>query len=188
MRKIIQFKKGKLIGALLVLIAVFVFSSAVFAYPGADYVSVPNVKQQYSNWCWAGVSNSILTYYGKSVSQCTFVTYVKGSCVNVGATVTESQTGLSHWGVSSTRTNTSLAYSTIITEIYNYNRPIFAAWEWYSGGGHALLIKGYDITDDYVSYMDPWDGYTHTMTYSQFLGGPSYDHKWYDSLYHMPAK
>lgn len=151
-------------------------------------VSINGTTQEKSNWCWAASSQSILRYFGTSVTQTQFVNYVKNStrAPNLTASDAEAKSGLSHWRVSSTQTTSYLPFSTIISEIYTYNRPIYAGWSWTSGGGHALVLDGYeDDTTDYVEYMDPGDGGFHMATYSWFKGGSSYDHVWDGTLYQM---
>jgi len=64
-------------------------------------LSVPNILQERSNWCWAGTSVSVLNYFGKTPSQDQYVRYVKGGSYNNPATSREIQYGLSGYGVSS---------------------------------------------------------------------------------------
>lgn len=180
-------KKGIISGAL-ALVLTMLFTAQVFAYPLTDAVSINGVTQEKTNWCWAACSQSILSYFGTSVTQTAFVNYVKNSTTapNLTATDAEAKSGLSHWGVSSTQTTSYLSFSTIISEIYNNNRPIYAGWSWTAGGGHALVLDGYDDdTTDYVEYMNPGDGGFHQATYTWFKGGSSYDHVWDGTLYKM---
>ncbi|WP_270168249.1 papain-like cysteine protease family protein [Paenibacillus sp. SYP-B4298] len=172
------------------LITVFVFTFfTMFAAQafGAGLSGYPEVKQDKTNWCWAGVSISVLEWYGKSVTQCNFVKKVKGtgSCNNDSASVTEAQNGMYEYGVSANYYNGSLSYSTLKTKI-DGNMPIYVSWKWNSSAdtGHAVVIYGYnEYTSngtyyDYVYYMDPWEGVKTFLKYSEFKGGSSYDRTW----------
>ncbi|NGQ96295.1 hypothetical protein G3578_14105 [Brevibacillus sp. SYP-B805] len=176
-------KKLNLLSVLSVL-ASLSFASHAFASPAVYSIGVSEELQQEDEWCWAAASVSILDYFGESVDQDEVVEYVKGDVINEGATDSEVQDGLEHWGVDSTRTTSYLSFSTIKSEIYNYERPIYAGWTWDTGGGHAVVLDGYDDdTTDYVEYMDPWDGDHKSSTYNWFKS--SSDHVWDGTLYKM---
>ncbi|WKV10392.1 C39 family peptidase [Thermoanaerobacterium sp. CMT5567-10] len=53
--------------------------------------------------------------------------------------------------------------------------------QWTTEGGHAMVIKGYDTSTNYVIYNDPWDGYGHGATYSYDVSNSSW--YWTDSLF-----
>lgn len=153
------------------------------AYPATYSVSVPKEKQEKTLWCWAASSVSILENLGTNTTQSDFCTVVKGKITNKAANDSEAQDGLSHYGYSSKLTTSYLSFNTIRLEIYNYERPIYMGWSWNSGGGHALVIDGYDMSsEDYVSYMDPHDGAYHYGTYD-WVKGNSSNHVWDGTLY-----
>jgi hypothetical protein len=165
---------------LTMVLIVALIASTVQAYPVYDSINIGHQVQSQSNWCWAACASTILDYYSISVSQSAFVTYVKGSPINVQASELDVKNGLAHWNVYSAVTTTSMPFSGVMSEIYS-SRPIFAAWSWLGGGsgGHAVLIDGYsDETTDYVDYMDPADGNYYFTTYTWFVGGSGYDHVW----------
>lgn len=137
---------------------------------------------------WAATGECILDYFGESVSQTEFAAFVKDEDPppNEAATDSEVKNGLNHWGGSGTLKTSYLSFSSIMSEIYSNERPIYAGWSWSSGGGHAVVLDGYDDdTTDYVEYMDPDDGAFHQSTYSWFKGGSSYNHVWDGTIYQM---
>jgi len=160
------------------------FSAEAFAAPVT--IGLPAKKQEQSNWCWAGSSQAVLGYYGKSVTQTAFVTRVKGSAVNQTATFPETRYGLEGWGKTGTYVN-GLAFSTLASEIGTYRRPVMAGWFWNDGGGHMVVAYGTDSANQFVYYMDPWYGSYYYASYSWFKGGAgtSSDHDWAESLYQI---
>jgi len=160
----------------------FLFSSEVIinAYPTSSTISVPNVQQEYTNWCWAASSVSSLRYLGTTVSQSAFVTYVKGSATNVTGSCSDVRNGLSHYGASSTYKNGKLSFSDIRYQIYTNRKPAIAGL---SGAaiGHMVVIRGYnqDTTGNYVIYMDPASGSSKTKLYSSFSTN------WVETVYYI---
>src|SRR5512136_209086 len=54
------------------------FSPSIFPCMAAGQVlDVPLVYQEQNQWCWAGVSSSILRYYGHPQEQCTIAEYTR---------------------------------------------------------------------------------------------------------------
>jgi len=166
-----------------ILLVVFGLSTSAHAYSMEDCLVVDAQTQERSNWCWAANASSILDYYSLSVSQSSFVTYIKGGAVNLPASPQEVRNGLAHWGVSSVLSSTYLSFDGIRAEINSYSRPIYSNWKWASGGGHAVLIDGYGTNSgNCVDYMDPQDGAFHYTGYTWFVGGAGFDHTWDQTL------
>ncbi|MGH0590559.1 papain-like cysteine protease family protein [Bacillus mycoides] len=132
-------------------------------------LSVPNTKQQQSNWCWAGTSVSVLSYFGEHTTQQQFVKYVKGGIYNYPATSREIQNGLSSFDLISTISRGTHSYEWFKNQI-NSNKPMITLINWKNGGniGHFLVLDGYFKGGNgtgYATYMDPWygDHYTHNF-------------------------
>ena len=132
-------------------------------------LNVPNIKQQQSNWCWAGTSVSVLNYLGQPTTQQQFVGYVKGGLYNYPATSREIQNGLNYFGLTSTINRGTLSYDGFRSQI-NSNKPMITLINWKNGGniGHFLVLDGYfkGINNmNYITYMDPWygDHYQHNF-------------------------
>ncbi|MBE0342773.1 hypothetical protein E4V51_19060 [Paenibacillus sp. 28ISP30-2] len=165
-------------------------SSSYAAFSGLRTLGAYASVQERDSWCWAAVSQGILRYYDKSVTQANFVRTVKGSVINEGASDQEAKRGLSAYGLNSTLASSSISYSSIITQIVDYSRPIYAGWSWSNGGGHAVLIKGIQnshLTDnvDWVFYVDPLDATTNKASYSWVKGSNSVGHVWDGTLYNI---
>lgn len=179
--------KKRIASIIITLILIVSFTIQSFAYPISLSLNVAEMIQADDTWCWAASSCSILDYFGISVTQIEFVETVKGSIVFAGAPYWEVSSGLEHYGIQNSLYNSYLPFSTIITETYNYSRPIYAGLKWnYDDGGHAVVIDGYsDGSIDYVYYMDPWDGDHYGKTYTDFKGGINYSYTWSDGIYRM---
>ncbi len=161
----------------------------------ADVLAVPEVFQEQTQWCWAGVSRAVLLYYGSDVAECTIAEYTRtvatwhdfGSvdcCVdpsqgcnywNYNAGVTGSiQDILTHWGVSNSGRLRALTQAEVGSEVSAW-RPFIIRWAWSSGGGH--FVVGHGIEGDDLYYMNPWFGEGLKVgTYSWVVSGDS--HTW----------
>ena len=152
-----------------------------FSDTQADLLAVPEVEQEESQWCWAGVSQSILRYYGNAVTQCEIAEYARSSrpeyygtvdcCVDStqGCNQPNGMTGpgtiediLIHFGgIDSQFVSGVLSSDDCATEIANY-LPFNIRWGWTSGGGHFVVGHGIELSDvggDHTFYyMDPWYG------------------------------
>jgi hypothetical protein len=75
------------------------YSQSAFAYVEYKLLSVPAIKQEQSNWCWAAVTEMIADFLGANATQTDIVKYVKGSVVNETGTVYDMQKGLSKYNI-----------------------------------------------------------------------------------------
>ncbi|HFJ9426503.1 papain-like cysteine protease family protein [Bacillus cereus] len=152
-------------------------------------LSVPNILQERSNWCWAGTSVSVLNYFGKTPSQDQYVRYVKGGSYNNPATSREIQYGLSGYGVSSAISSGAKSYDWFKRQI-NSNQPMIALIMWQNGAniGHFLVLDGfYKGTNgtDYITYMDPWYGDHYNHNFSTFHNNNNF--WWSETVYNIHA-
>ena len=162
---------------------VFVFTRPVMVHasPSTYKISIPNVQQEKTKWCWAASSVSCLTFSGiTGVSQTAFVIYVKGSNVNQLATFTEVKSGLTHYGASWLYTSSGMSFSDIIVQMYTNKKPMMAGR--FSGTvGHIVVVKGYTNTssEQTVYYMNPSTGTEQYLPYSTF------NSTWIETLYNI---
>ncbi len=140
-----------------------------------QYLNVPKVTQEQSQWCWAGSSASVLGYYGNTISQCTIADYARqnatwhnfGSvncCTNPSGECNywnynwgfagSMQDILIHWGVNNYGVDYALSIPTVKSELIA-KRPFIFRWGWTSGGGHFLVGHGFSASDSMFSYMNP---------------------------------
>jgi len=154
------------------------------AYAGTLAVNSSTLQEK-TNWCWAGVSEKVLRYFGVNRSQCEIASWAlsaKGSSnaepiqccnkpmsaeCNVGNTMYNDngsiQAILQHFvqinsvGSGYTRFGINgLSPSTIITEM-NAGRPIVMRWDFGGiGAGHYVVAKGF-IGSDNNGIMQVYD-------------------------------
>lgn len=184
-----------------VIISALVFFTA--ASPGtapAGTLAVPIIYQQQDQWCWAASCQMILSYYGYSVSQCAMANWCFGQsncCNNVlwpqgtGAYCDQPnwifgytgdmQDVLIHWGpIYGVGYSSALSWATVQSEI-NAGRPFVIGFSWTTGGGHALVGRGY--SGSYGYYNDPWPGNGPTWNLYTWMVSAS-DHVW-DQSYRL---
>ena len=151
----------------------------------AQVLNVPQNIQEYDQWCWAGVSKSVLAYYGFTKSQCEIAEYVRevnnGSSFGTVDCCADPNKGcnnpnylyggpgsiqdiLAHFGsIQNYGIGTIISLDQVKTEI-SAGRPFIARWGWYSGGGH--FVVGHGVAGNNIYYMNPWFGEgLHLSTY-----------------------
>jgi hypothetical protein len=150
--------------------------------------------QESTNWCWAACCQSVLAYYGQIIAQCDVaetarvldyrvVNQYRGprfggtyccnlnngcNCTNYMDSCTFSAGSISlilkYYGIMKNYSVESpISYDVIKNEINSW-RPVVFQWAWVAGGGHFLVIRGYNTSNNLINYIDPNDGYQ-TMTY-----------------------
>jgi len=188
----------------ILLIALLLISTIginVFAVISTKNLACPNVKQEKSNWCWAGSSLSILNHFYMYTDQQTFVTYVQTgktapiNASNIGATDADVLKGLNYFGASGSIFSGALSFSSVQNQLL-YNYPIWTHISWLDStdkitGGHAVVIDKYYSDsiagDQEITYMDPWDGAHYTMSYSSFVY-TAHDQKWTSGISNITKK
>ena len=174
----------KLSAALLLSLAAFASSAT------AGVLSVGLKQQEHSNWCWAASSQMVFGWFGKSYTQCSLANYSFGinyACGNAtfywnsNANSPNSAQAITQvlnaGGVSAYRTG-ALSQSALQSKI-DASKPFIIGWYWTSGGGHAVVVKGY--SGNYVYFNDPWPGNgSYTRTYSATVSAS--DRSWGDSM------
>ncbi|WP_052709118.1 papain-like cysteine protease family protein [Streptomyces sp. NRRL S-495] len=149
-------------------------------------------QQQQTNWCWAASGNTIATWYGYTYSQNQFCNAAFGrstnsGCPNSQATLGDVQNGLSWVGINPGSYVTGyLRYSTVQTEV-NANRPIETRIQWSSGGGHMHVVYGFDTSNNWVYWGDPWPSNTryNWADYNYYVSNGTFS--WTHSLYRIGA-
>jgi hypothetical protein len=153
-------------------IAVLFLSS--FTY--SQVLKVPEVIQEQTEWCWAATSASVLTYYGKKVTQCMIADYARTNAAwHDFGTVSccENPNGkcnywnynwgfpgsiediLKQWGVESRGSGGFLTIENIKKELAE-GRPFIIRFALVPSGGH--FVVGHGIVDSTIYYMNPWPG------------------------------
>ncbi|MEV5002131.1 papain-like cysteine protease family protein [Nocardioides sp. LML1-1-1.1] len=157
------------------------------------YLDVSGQAQQQDNWCWAATGNSVASYFGYGqYSQNQFCNMAFGyslnsSCPNDQATLGNDQRAFRAIGISAgSYISNTISFSTLTSEI-NANRPVMTRIGWSSGGGHMMVLTGYDTSGSTVEYYDPWPDNSrwNTSTYSWYVSNSSFD--WTHTLYKIGA-
>ncbi len=141
-----------------------------------DVLPVPECQQEVSNWCWAGVTASVLGYYGQFIAQCVIANYARSHSTRIDFGTTDCckdpyqgcnegnygwgdpgsvENILLNWGVESIPSSGPLTMKEVKGEIIA-ERPFLISWAWDNGGGHFLV--GHGFIDDKLYLMDPWIG------------------------------
>jgi hypothetical protein len=155
-------------------------------------LSITMQAQQFSNWCWAASGNTVADYYGYAYSQNQFCNLafrrsINSSCPNNQATLGDDQTAFNAMGINpGYYYNGYLSYATVVTEV-DAIRPIITRIQWQSGGGHMMVIYGYDKSQNWVYWGNPWPSSARYNwgTWSYYVSNNSFF--WTHSLYRIGA-
>lgn len=155
-------------------------------------LSITMQAQENSNWCWAASGNTVAAFFGYSYSQNQFCNLafqraINSSCPDSQATLGDDQTAFNAIGLNSGYYFAGyLSYSSVVNEI-DAIRPIITRIQWQSGGGHMMVIYGYDKSQSWVYWGNPWPSSTRYNwgTWSYYVSNSSFF--WTHSLYRIGA-
>jgi peptidase C39-like protein/FG-GAP repeat protein len=175
------------------IVHLLVLSIILPAFGSSAYALVLNVPERFqeqNEWCWAGVSQPIFNYYGRSITQSTIANY---GTLGVNTwnylygqawpdTDGKYRRGinmiLNNWGLTCTYDAYTMSQAQILNRINAY-QPFVIRWGWTTGGGHFVVGRGY--SGNYVYIMDPWPGNGYEIqTYAWVVNDGS--HSWTHSL------
>lgn len=139
-------------------------------------LNCPQKYQESNNWCWAGTSQSVLSYYGAFITQSNIADFGTGGLNTWNYTWGSGTDGgiyrrgvdliLSNFAaIVSSHVDYALSVDSLRNEIETNRRPVVMHWAWDGGGGHILVIHGIVVTNRAPRYtnvwvMDPWYGPT----------------------------
>ena len=108
--------------------------------------------------------------------------YIHGSSFNKGGTIYDIRDGVKKYAnVSGSIKLIPLSYQAVQHQINN-NGPIGVVYFYKTGGGHAVVIKGYNNITGTVTRNDPWDGKSKTSSYDYLKNNSSWS--WQQSLFY----
>ncbi len=172
----------------------------------AKSLDITYAKQEETNWCWAGSSYMVLGYT-RSITvptQCAMANWARdknawgaANCCTTadsgGAICNQPnwmygkagslQAILENWGAKSENKASALSWDAVKTAIDD-DSPIIMRYGWTGGGGHFIVLYGYDDSAN-VLIHDPWNG-TKTITHASAVSAP--DHTWTHTLIVIPQK
>ncbi|MDD1622742.1 MAG: hypothetical protein LUQ11_14795 [Methylococcaceae bacterium] len=156
-------------------IALLIFLMPVFSY--AEILDTPVTPQEQDQWCWAGVSDSVLKYYGnKNIKQCQIAEYTRthatfhnfgtqNCCANPGGacnywnynygeagSIQDILKDLGTTPITNDGVEKMLTEQEVADNIAQ-NRPFIIR---VCCGGHFIVGRGLENGNLY--YMDPWPG------------------------------
>lgn len=162
--------------------------------PDAARLDVPLRPQETSMWCWAASGEMCMDFLGRDVNQCDQAKHYFGhdDCCTKPTPercVAGGWPQFNHFRFTAkTTTNAALPWETVKSEIGCGKRPIAFTWHWNGGGGHMMVLIGYEVEDGerYVWVHDPWEpfaGDTLRMRYDWYVSGD--DHTHWDDYYEI---
>jgi len=130
-------------------------------------IPVPMIKQEQTQWCWAGCADMGLDYYGNAgIRQCDLANWAFGlsgccstpssSLCNQGLPDAKISQLWTAYGIQNSYTASSVPFATLQSE-NNANRPVEVAYSWNGGGGHVAIVRGWDqnATGPFLLVNDP---------------------------------
>ena len=133
-------------------------TTTVFA---ARTLSISQVVQAKTNWCWAASSEMVGRYQNSSSTrdQWDIVKYIKGSSYpNEGGSNSEIEKAIRYASENTVTYNTSntLTFANHENHIDNSD-PLVVRMDWNSGGAHAVVCAGYKTSGstNYIYLIDP---------------------------------
>jgi len=159
---------------------------------GTKTLNVPQIKQEQTQWCWAGCADMVLHYYGNSgAKQCEFANFLfsqssccqtpSGSNCNKPCQVPDVKKVFNKWGIKSSSKSGTVPFSVLRTQI-DLGMPVEVAYAWSGGGGHVAIVRGWGKNDkgNFVRVNDPAYG-SGGVYYSDLLkayGKGTWFHTW----------
>lgn len=159
--------------------ACLIAGSIATALPCAGFAAtiqldLPIVVQEHSDWCWDADAVAVLAYRGVNQAQCRIANWVDSINYACGAypfywnnaansgNYLGGTTGIEGilWGFgrrASRYYRAPLSYAAIRSAIGG-NNPVIILWSWRGGGGHFIVVDGFDDSGPAVYFMNPWPG------------------------------
>ena len=152
----------------------------------AMIVPLQMVQQQQTNWCWAGSTSAIESFYSRSNSQCEMANYLLTRlygylpdnccryaplslpntnpphlCNQGNYLLTSERVGNVQEIMNNNYTtpNSGVASSLSQADVQTEiyaGRPFEMRWDWLPWGSGAHALVGYGLTGNMMNYMDPW--------------------------------
>ena len=189
---------AKVIARLMGLVAV---AAPMLAGARVQHLNIAHVTQAHSEWCWAADANAVLRYRGVSSTQCGIENWVdsigyacerapfywndQANSPNTLAGTTGIAGILWYLGRRDSRYyGTPLSFRGVSASIRAGN-PVVILWTWYGGGGHFVVIDGYDDQQQALYFMNPWPGEGNgygNYNWIRYGSGNMGTHTWAESL------
>jgi hypothetical protein len=163
--------------------------------PESSSLSVVVKGQHTDQWCWAASGQMCMEYLGGSVTQCDEANrqFTRTDCCTdpvTGNCVKSGWPEFDKYGFTSSLTNnTALSWDEITNQIYCQKKPVTFSWAWDGGGGHMMVLTGYQVISGvkYVTIIDPLPvdvGDQKLITYDEYVSSPG-DHTHWNDYYNI---
>lgn len=149
-------------------------------------LNVPQVFQQQTQWCWAGTTQAVFQFYGIHLSQPQIAQFGSGGrnewiyLYGQSGFRSSIKNIFNHWGVASQPFPRALTTVEAKQQML-MNKPVIVRWGWRTGGGHFVILRGLNETNNQAFIMDPWFGKGHQIVNINWLKN-SRRHAWTHSL------
>lgn len=170
------------IATLMVALALIFTGFGITAASAASRTNGANIYiQEHSNWCWAAATRTIVraeTGDTSPPSQCQLVRWGKDSstCPNVtgtfGANISRALLMADVLDVG-TVTSGTRTFSAVRNEI-DAGRLVMIRWGWTSGGGHMLVLRGYNTSGSMINYVNPLESTYQVKSHAALSSGSNY--------------
>ncbi len=151
-------------------------STYLFNPSGDMYLSKLDVQrklQQKSNWCWAASTQMVSNYLGYNYSQAQIVEYIYGRDLNLGAFAWQINSALKYAtnNSRSVQQRNGKIEARKLRELVDNRKPFITCVAWENKvnlvglefeilptSGHAVVGYGYNLNNNHVLFIDPWNG------------------------------
>jgi hypothetical protein len=161
-------------------------------------LSVRLVSQQAGYWCWAASGQMVMAFLGHDTSQCQQVVarWDRSDCCPAPGAAGCDVGGWPQFGrygfAAESTEHEPLSWEAVKAEI-DAGRPVAFSWEWRYGGGHMMVLIGYEqrpeaslvqVNDPRPSTpLRPWVTYGEYVADSVYTAGEDLRHKHWNDYY-----
>lgn len=145
---------------------------ATFALAGGNsnkLTTVPWIKQEQTQWCWAAVMQMAFSHNNVQINQCSLSNLAfectgccstpSSSLCNIALPIFLVEREWSRHTFDAQRIDSSVDFDSLKFEV-DAGRPVEIGLKWDGGGGHAVLVIGWEFVNGqpHVHVHDPWRG------------------------------
>lgn len=141
----------------------------------SKFLGLDMQQQKENEWCWAAVSTSVALFYVPSAAwtQCAVVNgqlHLTTCCQDGGSSACNQPSFLDQALTLVGHLNRDFGGSLTMEQIaaqVDQGKPFGLCIDWTGGGGHFVVVDGYDLAAKTIEIEDPWFGRS-TVAYSSF--------------------
>ncbi|MCL2322673.1 MAG: C39 family peptidase [Oscillospiraceae bacterium] len=171
-----------ILSVICIFILLITFNNIKVANANAILRGIYTVKQAKSNWCWAACCESVGKdwYPSSNRDQWSVVLYLKGDTFpDVSGDIYDKINGAQYAAfyyvyLSAVNFNPdTVTYANIVNAMNLKSQNFIVDFGYYNannvrGGGHSMVVYGYDDSNQSVYYMDPSTGLAYKIPFTSF--------------------